>query len=575
MTVIKKILDGMKYTSIILSTVICAVCINSCTLDPEIELDLTEDDVFHTYNNSLARLNACYLYLPDGLSYIGGAMLACACDEAEYVNLGSAVQKFNTGSWNAISNPDDAWSRCWTGIYTCNNFLANSDEIDLEHLRLDPDPTVQAQYQTFLKNIKRWHYEARFLRAYYYYEIIMRYGGVPIITLPLGPQEDFTKYDRSSLQACIDFIVEECEAVAEELPAVYEDADMGRATRGAAMALKAKVLVLAASELFNNVTWFGSYAHPELVTVEGDRLQKYIDAAKALKVVMDMSSRYTIADNYSQIFRDFQNGEHIFSRRYSQSNSFERNNYSVGFDGGNSGTTPSQNLVDAYEMTDGTAFDWNAAGASEKPYENRDPRLSASIVLNGTTFKGRLMEIFTGGRDGIGVYNATRTGYYIKKFIDPNLDLLQNRMSYHVWPIFRISDIYLNYAEMMNSAYGPSQMGETGMTALQAVNAVRKRRSMPVIPSTVSQAELTEKIRHERQVELAFEGHRFFDLRRWMTAEQTLGADLRGVRITRNGYDYIYEPYVLESRSFEPKMYFYPIPQTDVNVSGWPQNPLW
>lgn len=554
-----------------------AICFSACKLDPEIELNLTEDDVFHTYNNSMARLNACYLYLPDGLNYIGSAMLAAASDEAEFYNLGSSIQKFNTGSWNAISNPDGAWGRCWNGIYTCNNFLANCDEIDLDYLRLDPDPTVQARYQTYLKNIKRWHFEARFLRAYYYYEIIMRYGGVPVITAPLAAAEDFNKYKRDNLQDCIDFIVSECDDTAEELPAVYESSDIGRATRGAALTLKAKTLVLAASELYNNREWMGSYANPDLVTVSGDRNEKYIRAAEALKVVMDMSSRYSITGDYTQIFRDFQNGEHIFNRRYSSSNSFEYNNYSVGFDGGHTGTTPSQNLVDAYEMTNGLAFDWNAEGATATPYKDRDPRLAASVVLNATLFKGRMMEIFKGGRDGEGVYNATRTGYYIKKFIDPELDLLQGRTSYHVWPIFRISDLYLNYAEMMNEAYGPTSQGSTGMSAVAAVNAVRRRPgvSMPNIPASVSQSEMREKIRHERQVELAFEGHRLFDVRRWMIAEETLGADLRGVHITQDGYDYIYEPYTVETRKFDRKMYFYPIPQTDINISGWPQNPLW
>lgn len=567
----------MKKKNIILSMICGALCLSACSLDPEIELNLTENDVLHTYNNSMARLNACYLYLPDGLNYIGSAMLAGASDEAEFYNLGSSIQKFNTGSWNTVSNPDGAWERCWNGIYTCNNFLAKSDEIDLDYLRLDPDPTVQAKYQTYLKNITRWHYEARFLRAYYYYEIIMRYGGVPVITEPLETNEDFRKYGRDGLQTCMDFIISECDVTAGELPAVYDSGDTGRATRGAALTLKAKVLVLAASELYNNTEWMGNYPNPEFVTVGGDRTEKYIAAAAALKEVMDMSSRYSITGDYSQIFRDFQNAEHIFSRRYPSSNSFEYNNYSVGFDGGHTGTTPSQNLVDAYEMTDGSAFDWNAEGATQTPYKDRDPRLAASVVLNGTLFKGRMMEIFTGGRDGSGVYNATRTGYYIKKFIDPDLDLLQGRTSYHVWPIFRISDLYLNYAEMMNEAYGPASSGSTGMSALAALNAVRRRPgvSMPAVPSTVSQEELREKIRHERQVELAFEGHRFFDVRRWMTAEETLGADLRGVRIMQNGYDYIYEPYTVETRKFEKKMYFYPIPQTDINISGWKQNPLW
>lgn len=557
------------------------MAVSSCDMNPELELQLTEEDVVRTYNNTMGRANAVYTYLPDGFSYIGGAMLASACDEAEHTSEASSVHKFNTGSWSNLSNPDGAWSRCFDGIYAANLFLEKSDEVNLDYLRYDPDQNEQAKYELYMNNIERARLEVRFLRAFFYFELVERYGGVPILEKTYGVDDDYSGIDRNSLEECIGFIVSECDEIAPELPAVHESGETGRVTRGAAMALKSRALLFAASDLFNDPSWAGGYGHPELISLpdDVDRQDRWDAAARAAKAVLDLSeARYTLLTSYPDIFlKSYSNNEAIFVRRYGSGYSFEADNYSVGFDNGNSGTTPSQNLVDAFETKSGKVFDWNDRKMADDPYADRDPRLGFTVLTNGSTFKDRTMEIFEGGRDGKGVVNATKTGYYLRKYVDPEVNLLQGRGTVHAWIIFRLAEIYLNYAEAMNEAYGPSDAHGYGMTALEAVNMIRRRRSveMPAVPSTVSQDELRQRIRNERRVELAFEGHRMFDVRRWMIAEETLGAPLKGVDIQQNSQSYIYTPKTVENRTFEAKMYFYPIPQTDLNISGWPQNPLW
>lgn len=557
----------------------------ACDMDPELELQLTEEDVIRTYNNTMGRANAVYTYLPDGFSYIGGAMLASACDEAEHTSESSAVHKFNTGAWSYLNNPDGAWSRCFDGIYAANLFLEKSDDVNLDYLRYDPDQNEQAKYELYMGNIERAKLEVRFLRAFFCFELVERYGGIPILDRTYGMDDDWSGIGRNSLAECIGFIVSECDEIAPELPAIHDSGETGRVTRGAALALKSRALLFAASDLFNDPSWAAGYGHPELISMSagvsaaGERLQRWDDAARAAKAVLDLSeARYALLTNYPDIFlKSYSNNEAIFVRRYGSGYSFESANYPVGFDNGNSGTAPSQNLVDAFETKSGKAFDWNDPDMTSDPYSDRDPRLAYTVITNGSVFKDRTIEIFEGGRDGKGVVNATRTGYYLRKYVDPDVNLLQGRGTVHAWIIFRLAEMYLNYAEAMNEAYGPSDAHGYGMTAVEALNMIRRRKSveMPSISSAVSQEELRERIRNERRVELAFEGHRMFDARRWMIAEEAFGAPLMGVDIQQNSQSYLYTPVAVESRAFETKMYLYPVPQTDLNISGWPQNPLW
>lgn len=570
----------MKKINILLSSSIAVLLLSSCNpiLDREMILTMTEKQALESYDVAQKRVNGLYTYLPNGFSPVGGAMMAAASDEAEYSVASSSVHMFNNGSWNPLNNPDNVWTYYYQGIRQATLFLETADQINMERYKLDPQN--QADYEMRMANIERWKYEARFLRAYFYSELVKRYGGVPLANELMDMDTDYRNIPRNTLQECIDFIVDECGQVAPHLPAVYQASDMGRVTRGAALALKSRVLLYAASELFNNPVWAQGYERKDLISLSGtDRQTRWENAAKAAGEVLwgaDVAEAgYKLSGNYQSLFRSFSGNEIVLVRRNGYDNSFEKSNYPIGADQATGGTAPSGNLVDAYETTGGRTFTWKDPSMAARPYENRDPRFAATIMPNNSTFQGRPVECWEGGADGPDKNNASRTGYYLLKYVDPELKLLQGQSAIHSWIIIRLGEIYLNYAEAMNEAYGPDAKGIYGKSAREAVNEVRGRVGMPDVVAD-SKEEMREKIRHERRVELAFEDHRFWDVRRWMTAPDDLNAPLKGVKVTRLSYNsFEYQSVEVESRSFKRSMYFYPIPQNELNITGWPQNPLW
>ena len=570
----------MKKINILLSSSIAVLLLSSCNpiLDREMILTMTEKQALESYDVAQKRVNGLYTYLPNGFSPVGGAMMAAASDEAEYSVASSSVHMFNNGSWNPLNNPDNVWTYYYQGIRQATLFLETADQINMERYKLDPQN--QADYEMRMANIERWKYEARFLRAYFYSELVKRYGGVPLANELMDMDTDYRNIPRNTLQECIDFIVDECGQVAPHLPAVYQASDMGRVTRGAALALKSRVLLYAASELFNNPVWAQGYERKDLISLSGtDRQTRWENAAKAAGEVLwgaDVAEAgYKLSGNYQSLFRSFSDNEIVLVRRNGYDNSFEKSNYPIGADQATGGTAPSGNLGDAYEPTGGRTFTWKDPSMAARPYENRDPRFAATIMPNNSTFQGRPVECWEGGADGPDKNNASRTGYYLLKYVDPELKLLQGQSAIHSWIIIRLGEIYLNYAEAMNEAYGPDAKGIYGKSAREAVNEVRGRVGMPDVVAD-SKEEMREKIRHERRVELAFEDHRFWDVRRWMTAPDDLNAPLKGVKVTRLSYNsFEYQSVEVESRSFKRSMYFYPIPQNELNITGWPQNPLW
>lgn len=553
------------------------VWLSGCeNLDRELITDITQQQLIHSYDYTLNRVNSLYTTVPPGYLQIDGAMTASATDEAEHTLETSNVQKFNSGSWNAIDNPDNLWPNFYLGIRRVNQFLVSTDSVNLDQYRLDPAPSAQTIYQNRLNDINRWKYEARFLRAYFYFELVKRYGGVPLVSQIYSLDADVQATKRNTLAECIQYVTAECDSAAKNLPLIYPSTDLGRATKGAALALKSRMLLYAASDLFNTTTWSGGYSNPELISLTGDRQARWKAAADAAKAVIDLAGTgYALNTNYRNLFitNSYTLPEIIYSRRNGSSNDFEKANYPIGYDLGNSGTTPSQNLVDAYEMTDGTKFSWNNPVQAANPYANRDPRLGLNIILNNTTYKGRPVEAWAGGRDGKGIVNATKTGYYLKKYVNENLNLLLNNTSVYSWNLFRLPEIYLNYAEALNEAAPGNADIKTYVDRVRTRTGV----ALPALPAGLSQTDMRERIRNERRVELAFEDHRAWDVRRWLQGPQYLGAPLMGVDIVKNADGtFKYTPITVESRVFDPKMYLYPIPQGELNISkGISQNPGW
>ncbi|UCS91655.1 RagB/SusD family nutrient uptake outer membrane protein [Echinicola marina] len=554
--------------SIIIS-VFSILVFNACVedfLDRKIETDLKENQVFSSYARIRDFLNNIYNHIPVGYSRIDGSMLAGATDDAEFTRENSAIQNFNNGSWNQFSNPDNQWENMYTGIQKCNRFLENTEGVTFENIRYT-DPQT---YKTQTNNLAKFRLEARVLRAFFYFELIKRYGDVPLILSTLTPESDLN-LPRNSYEECVEFIVNECDGVLDSsipsdisLPVSWGSADAGRVDKGTVRALKARVLLYAASPLHNS----------------NNSLEKWDKAAAAAIEVFNMNKYNTLHNDYTALFRSVSQQEIIFARRMNASNGFERENYPIGFEGGQSGITPSQNLVDDYEMRDGTEFDWNNPVHAANPYENRDPRLEMTVITNNSNWNGRAVEIWAGGMDGKGKERATKTGYYLKKHVAENLDFITGTTAFHTWIIFRMAEVYLNYAEAMNEAYGPeSDPNGYGMTALEALNRVRDRGGvkMPLLNSGQwNKNTFREKVRHERRIELAFEEHRPWDIRRWKQIEP-FQSPLRGVEITKTGEGiFNYEPITIESRVFSEKMLLYPIPFSEVVKSPKiVQNPNW
>ena len=535
-------------------------------LDREEDSFIDKTATFDSYNRTKQYLTYAYSLLPEGLNrFSGDALLGAATDDACFAIESSNIQQFNNGSWNALSNPDNVWDRYFAGIAKCCTLLENSNHINLDISRLDPAKRVE--YENNLKDIRMWRAEAHFLRAYFNFELLKRYGPIPIIKSTLDINKDYSDTPRPTMKEVVEFIANDCDMAADSLELTpwrnMNDA-FGRATKGAALALKSRLLLYAASPLYVDFGDIDEANKPSNATL-------WKAAADAAKAVIDLN-QYELAPAYDDLFKnDFQNKEYIFVRRYPSNSDFEKSNFPVSY-GGKGGTNPSQNLIDDYEMLDGTAFDWNDPVKAAHPFENRDERLLATVLMNGVLFKGKRVATYPGGADAMPNPNATKTGYYLRKFLNENVNIQTGGGSDgHVVPLFRLAEIYLNYAEALNE-YDP-----TNPDIAVYLNKIRERVSLPDVPSGLTQEQMRTLIHHERRVELAFEEHRFWDVRRWKVASSTLGAPVKGVKITQDDAgNFTYSPVQVEQRVFQPKMYWYPIPQSEVlKLHHWEQNKGW
>lgn len=546
----------------ILSLLCLILSISSCSefLNYDETSSYSEDEVFTIYSRATQMATNVYSYLDSDFGGVDNAMRACGTDEAEYVWPSSNVHTFYNGTWSAINTVDDVWATNYKGIRAANLFLEKGVGQTFEENK------YQSGYDKAMLKYNNLQYEVRFLRAYFYFELLKRYGGVPLITKVLTEQEA-NSVSRESYETISEFIVSECNEVAKYLPKAYDasyDSETGRVTRATAYALKSRVLLYAASKLHNP-------------TFENE---KWVDAAKAAKVLIDSAVLYKINQliAYDKIPNNIALPELIFARREANSGNFEKLNYPIGFEGGNSGTVPTQNLVDAYEMKksgaafDGGAFNWNDPTMTANPYLNRDPRLAFTVVLNNTLWVyDERVEAFTGGISGLPKAGATTTGYYLKKYLDKNVSFKPSgtASSRHVWVIFRYAEMLLNYAEAMNEAFAAPNYKDASftMSAVEAINLVRKRSGVALIaiPSTIGKDDFRAKVRNERRVELAFEDHRFWDIRRWMIGPETVAIKRTRIeRINTTPATFTYSTYTTNERIWEDKMYYYPIPLSEI-----------
>lgn len=489
------------------------------------------------------------------------AMYASVTDEAVYSNDDQTylVQRgqLSPSNYGWMST---VWGRSYRGIRESN--------LALQHIVETP---VTEERRALLNA------EVRFVRAFRYFDLLKGFGGVPIVGDEVTQlTDDFSHlYERKSIDETVNYIVSELDAIIGVLPNdPGNNWERGRATTPAAMALKSRVLLYAASPLYTN---------------GANNVAKWQSAADAAKDVIDLG-KFNLAttlagdpsENYRLLFVAPPTAEDIFYREYtntSPSMAMERMNAPNGY-GGWGGNCPMQNLVDDYEMMDSglPITDPSSGYDAQDPYSGRDPRFYATILYNGANYRGRQVETFLpGGKDspdGNEPWNTSPTGYYLRKFLKESISLEDwNNMGTATWRYFRYAEILLNYAEAQNEAVGPEQ------SVYDAVNAIRARAGMPALPAGLSQDQMRERIRNERRIELAYEEHRYFDVRRWMIAEQVENEPAQGMSITKNtdgSLTYSVKE-ALGGKNFQPQHYWFPIPVEEINASNSAieQNPLY
>ncbi len=546
--------------------------------------------------------------------------LAAYTDEAMFTHAGRPIPPLNEGTESptnlAFMSDTYEWGNMYLAIRQANIALAEL-----------PGATIDEGLKQQLIG------ETHFLRAYYYQQLLRYFGGVPLVDRLYGLDEDYS-IARSSYAECVDFIVADLDKSAELLNGVMTGE--GRATRASALALKSRVLLYAASDLHDGPTASGnsadlaSYSNLDLVAyTSGDQMSRWQAAHAAAQAALDASTGYkmdltapvsaaegqtnytalamgggsTVADPAAAV-------ELIFHRSatsdYTEESIWPLGGLHYGINNGPNGynnwggNTPIQQLVDDYEMMDGSTFDWNDPAMAADPYTDRDPRFYASILYDGAEWKPRptsvspidpMNQIQTGYYDdgsggtinGVDTrgstvenWNGSRTHYYTRKFIDPNPALPDNQSNTQEvpWPFIRYTEVVLNYIEASI---------ELGMEqdARDWLNKIRYRAGMPEI--TDSGDALVDRYRNERRIELVYEEHRYHDARRWMIAPETLGRGIEAISIQatlkdgatphvpykhdRDVYDYTYSVVSnteVETRTWVDKMYYRPITRDEI-----------
>lgn len=522
-------------------------------LDTSLDRNQTSETIATNRSTLWNFGNAFYSPISNGFSILDNNIFASASDEAQQTDVSSSANYFNKGIINANLNPlFYLYQNYYEGIRAANYFLdyvkdGKGEELLAKNRNIETDIY---SYQRDIQSLNWYIAEAHIARAYYYSELIKMYGGVPIVEKTIE-QASNEKITRSDYDQVVNYIITEIDTYKDNLALNWNDFTdrNGRFTLGVALAIKSRVLLYAASPLHNP---------------SGD-VAKWEKAARAAHdMITNTELGYSLAANYGEYFvgaNPLSSKETIYAVRRSNSNTMEVNNYPIATPGGYSGVTPTHNLVSAYEYI-GTPDPAN-------PYANRDPRLAATIVTNGSSWNGRVIDQSAGGTDDMTKANASRTGYYLKKFLTDGLNLVQGQTAQHNWVVFRSGEILLNYAEAMNEAYGPAAKPEGfQLSALEALQLIRNRAStsLPAITATTKE-NFREVVKHERRIELAFEDHRYWDLLRWKDAETILNQPVKGVKITKNGSDINYQVVNVTERKFQVRNYFLPFLLSEIENS--------
>jgi len=551
-----------------------------------------------------------------GLGRIAYSSFEGASDLAEASrSVAGTNASFNLGNWSQLAFGAKVeliwpWEGAYAGIRRCNVVLEKVDSV----------PGLSTD------DIDGFKSEALFLRAFFHFELIKRYGGVPYVTKSLT-EKDNLNFVREPYDTCVAKIVNDLDASIKHLPmaSAQNNSDFGRPTIGAAMALKAKTLLYAASPLniepyaISSGSGGSDLFFIEEPNTEAETTQKWIDAAQAAYELIEyaeVNSQYQLLDSahYLDIFHgDAKNSEVIYSRvdgSFSFSGakaftgwiSFADVGASKGY-GGSAGTYPTQNLIDMYEMADGSIpiLGYNGDGSpiinssttynDQQMWENRDPRLKLTALCNQDMWQDRPVEIWfdksnptISGSEMKDAQDYTTTGYLCRKMWPEELRQGSTASVYMNWIWFRYADVILWYAEAMNHAFGPDGDGlGNGVTARMSLNKIRNRLN-PSNPhyrdvSASTKEEFLERLLNERAIEFVYEEQRWWDIIRYKRGVETFGVPIYGVRIYRtskNPLSFEITRRKLETRVFKDYMHKYAIPYSEIEKSSdLKQNPGW
>jgi len=547
-------------------------------------LDSTK--VFTDSTYAMEFLNNLYVnigFATDPLRFNGGAFAAgleAACDEAEGPNASSSngFTMFALGTVTPTVVPIDAWATSYGMIRAANQYL--------QHLNIIP---FNSQLKAETKA------EARFMRAWYYFILLEHYGGIPLIGDTVYANASEPTAVRSSFRACVNYIASECDSAALVLPLTQSGSNYGRASKGACMALKSRLYLYAASPLFQNGGIGQGTALDSIVAYPDADPNRWVLAANAAQAVIT-SGAYSLYEDtttdptqlglgFDEVFLQRYNTEYILPHMMDP-NRYLEHIWDAPSRGGSGGPHPYEDLLEAFPMSNGLAItDPNSGYDPNNPYKNRDPRLSYTFMHDSTLrptvgsnaptplaiyLNANVTPPVASSQDA--VYQGTATGYYINKMIDPTV--IQNNIpeTNRCLPLIRYAEILLNYAEATNESQGPVA------TVHQAVEAVRYRAGLRPyqLDPNLTQDQMRRAIQNERRLELAFEGNRFFDVRRWMIADSTDNQMMHGMEVDRSTAGTVYKEFNVRQHHFSKAMYLWPIPLSEIaKLPMLQQNPLY
>lgn len=514
---------------------------------------LIDKFVANTYGSMLCGFNRCTAGFGQNWSMSWAGNMDSATDDFASVSDSPIYTQLNKDAITAQSCPfvSEIWIQEYLVIRKCNTIIERVAGVDDKVLTAKEKLRIDA--------------EARFLRAFCYFDLGRTFGKAPLILKAQNLEEDLLVAP-SSFAEIVEFVKDECDLYADNLPLTYPEEEAGHATKGAFLALKSRALLYLASPLNSE-----------------DDARKWDDAAVAAQAVMDLHvyELYKVGETpyrSMEFDKTAANKEVIFERRFSFPEAPHNIHMMWSLDaedaGSWNGLYPTQNLVDAYETIDGKLIDdpTNTMYDAQDPYSNRDARFYQSIIYNGSTWETYLMSMVTNTVDPSKNGSCkprlgkARCGYGPKKFIeelDPSTNIYGGYAQSNNWPYFRYAEVLLNYAEAKNES-----LSVPDESVYNAVNEVRARSNQPNLPTGLSKEEMRKRIKNERRVELLLEEHRFYDLHRWKDGN-VLAEPIMGMNIYNNNITLKYEISKVEDRVFTGEHYYLPIP-----LSEQEKNPL-